>query len=174
MKQITLPPLFYVLRHGATDWNDQGLIIGSQDIPLNEKGRARVCKAEKLLRNIEISCVISSPLLRAQESADLIGLPFDIDDRLQEADFGVLEGKPKVVDQLRAWKASTDFQAFKEKVLSAFDARQESTLFITHGHVLEVLLESLGLSWSNVSTRSTKGRPLRFQNKEGAWQVEFL
>jgi broad specificity phosphatase PhoE len=36
--------------------------------------------------------VVSSPLLRARQTADALGLPYDIDDRWQELDYGVHDG----------------------------------------------------------------------------------
>lgn len=37
----TAERLLYVVRHGATDWNQSGRIQGHMDIPLNETGRAQ-------------------------------------------------------------------------------------------------------------------------------------
>lgn len=174
MNQISLPPLFYVLRHGATDWNDQGLLLGSQDIPMNEKGRRRIEKAAQLLKTVPIAKVISSPLLRAQETADILGFPFEIDERLREAHLGEREGEPKTQEKLFAWQKCEEYRAFEERALSAFENCEPSTLFVTHGNVLEALLRHLGLSWDDVSERSTKGRPLKFEKKAQRWKVEFL
>jgi len=38
---ISTERLMYIVRHGATDWNQSGRIQGHRDIPLNETGRAQ-------------------------------------------------------------------------------------------------------------------------------------
>lgn len=174
MNQISLPPLFYVLRHAHTDWNDQGLLMGCHDIPLNEKGRRRAQEASEILANVKVAQVISSPLMRAQATADIIGKPFKLDDRLKEAAFGEMEGHLKSIQKMKAWRDTEGFEIFKRTVLEGFDGAMEATLFITHGHVIEVLLEHIGLAWEDVSDRSTKGRPLKFERKGLGWMVSFL
>lgn len=71
MNKILLKP-FYFLRHGETDWNLEHKAMGSQDIPLNNRGLSQVLNAVKLLKNESIGTIVSSPLLRARKTADII------------------------------------------------------------------------------------------------------
>jgi len=87
------------LRHGQTDWNAQGRIQSSTDIPLNETGRAQAREraAELLSHQPPVEIIYASPLKRAKETAEIIqsalGVPLYLDERLVERDFGSLEGK---------------------------------------------------------------------------------
>jgi uncharacterized phosphatase len=90
-------------RHGETAWNANGLIQGSQDIQLNENGRAQARRLGSQLRGKHIVKIYSSPLSRARETAEIIkaaledGLARDIpllpDPVLAERGFGPLEGR---------------------------------------------------------------------------------
>lgn len=87
------------LRHGPTAWNQAGLIQGRCDIPL-------LAEAELNLRTYSLpdewraaSC-ITSPLMRARQTAAALGLSFNTDNRVQEMDWGVYEGQ--TLTQLRA------------------------------------------------------------------------
>jgi uncharacterized phosphatase len=86
-----------LIRHGQTDWNAEGLLQGSSDIPLNDTGRQQARDALMTLRSKPWDAVVSSPLLRARETAALIaaglGIPLgDAYPGLAERDYGVLEG----------------------------------------------------------------------------------
>lgn len=61
----------YLLRHGETDWNREGLLQGHTDIPLNEGGRKQVHDTVQKLAGtgVKIDLIVSSPLQRACESA---------------------------------------------------------------------------------------------------------
>ena len=63
----------YLLRHGETDWNKEGRIQGHTDIPLNQNGRLQIAQTAAGLAAIcpDIDLIISSPLLRARESAQI-------------------------------------------------------------------------------------------------------
>jgi len=65
--------LLYLVRHGQTDWNLQRRIQGSTDIPLNDTGREQAARAGRLLARRHWDVLASSPLVRAYETAEIIG-----------------------------------------------------------------------------------------------------
>ena len=83
------------VRHGQTDDNARGLIQGRNDPPLNDNGLAQAERIAEILSHQDVSCIISSPLKRALQTADIIsqktGLVIELDDRLVERDFGLLQ-----------------------------------------------------------------------------------
>lgn len=86
----------YMIRHGETAWNKQRKLQGHADIPLNENGCALAEVTGKALADIKFDYVISSPLKRAVETAELVlngrKLPIQTDERIQEIGFGEYEG----------------------------------------------------------------------------------
>ena len=87
------------IRHGQTDWNKEGRLQGSSDIPLNDTGRAQAQAAEQMLAAWNWDAVVSSPLSRARETAQIVadglGLPLGpAYAELVERDYGPLEGMP--------------------------------------------------------------------------------
>ena len=99
------PPRFplYLIRHGETDWNRQGRLQGSQDIPLNELGRAQAAEAAKRLARLRPDFAsldyVASPMLRARETMSIIRDALSLgtedvrlDPRLREITFGAWEG----------------------------------------------------------------------------------
>lgn len=90
------------IRHGQTDWNREGLLQGSSDIPLNDTGRAQAEDALMTLRSRPWDAVVSSPLRRARETAQIIadglGIPLgEAYPELVERDYGPLEGTSSAV-----------------------------------------------------------------------------
>lgn len=96
--------MFYVLRHGQTDWNAQLRLQGSTDIPLNETGRQQARTAARFLRDQGITQILASPLVRAYETASLVAetlqVPILTDPRLTERHFGLFEGM--TIDEVNA------------------------------------------------------------------------
>jgi probable phosphoglycerate mutase len=87
------------LRHGPTDWNAAGRIQGHTDIALSAEGAVKMA-ALRLPRSIAASRTFVSPLLRARETARLLGLSGEIaDPRLMEQHWGEWEGltRPQII-----------------------------------------------------------------------------
>src|SRR5438270_13772131 len=59
------------MRHGETPWNREGRVMGRQPVELDEIGRAQIESAVPLARSLELSLVVSSPLVRARQSAEI-------------------------------------------------------------------------------------------------------
>lgn len=88
---------FAFIRHGQTDWNRDDKLQGSSDIPLNELGRRQASDAAALLADSGWQLVVSSPLLRARETAEIIAGELGIElgpsyPDFVERDYGPLEG----------------------------------------------------------------------------------
>jgi broad specificity phosphatase PhoE len=67
--------IFYLIRHGETDWNLSGRWQGHADVPLNEIGRAQARRLADRLRdeNVNFDAIYSSDLQRAWETAGVVG-----------------------------------------------------------------------------------------------------
>ena len=61
-----------LVRHGETDWNRHARLQGSTDLPLSQTGRAQGLAVSKRLSREKIDVLVSSPLLRAAETARMI------------------------------------------------------------------------------------------------------
>ena len=80
------------IRHGPTEWNEQGRIQGRIDMPLSAAGKAKMAGLRPPA-GFETARVFVSPLLRARQTAELLGLAdVTIDARLSEHDWGEWEG----------------------------------------------------------------------------------
>lgn len=88
--------LLYVLRHGVTQWNKLKKVQGAMDIPLAPEGIELAKKTGEALKDVHFDICFTSPLTRAKQTARYVlrdrDIPFIEDKRIQEIDFGVLEG----------------------------------------------------------------------------------
>ena len=62
----------YLVRHGETDWNNNGRFQGHINISLNEEGKIQAQKAYERLKTIDFDLIYSSDLERAAETARII------------------------------------------------------------------------------------------------------
>lgn len=88
--------MLILVRHGRTASNAAGLLLGRADPPIDEVGREQVQAVA--VRLGAISRVVSSPLQRATQTADMIasvtGAEIVLDERWIELDYGDYDGLP--------------------------------------------------------------------------------
>lgn len=86
----------FFFRHGETDWNKNGLVQGASDIPLNESGAQQAAELAAILATRSVETILSSDLIRAQQTADAIsaklGIPVTFSAHLRETNYGEAEG----------------------------------------------------------------------------------
>jgi broad specificity phosphatase PhoE len=151
-------------RHGETDDNRPPLRFqGRLDTPLNSTGRRQAHALAQRLDGEVISALWSSDLVRARETAEIIGGALGlgapaIDARLSEGDRGEWEGRlMRDVERAeparyRAWRAAGEAFRFpggeslleqQERVFAALDdirADGPPALAVCHGGCLRVVL----------------------------------
>lgn len=116
----------YVVRHGQTDNNLNGIIQGISNTPLNDYGRKQANELKEELNDISFDLILSSPLQRAKETAEIINnnkTKIIIDNRLIERNTGDFEGKKyNTYNHEKSWdyKLNTDLGANIERVQSIF------------------------------------------------------
>ena len=92
-----------LIRPCSTDFDEQGRIQGTLDIPLNAQGSASASQLAADLRPLEISLIYSSPCQAAWQTAAAIGEALDVKvkkiDSWQNVDHGLWQGM--LVDDLR-------------------------------------------------------------------------
>lgn len=144
-----------IVRHGQTEWNRQQRIQGSTDIPLNSIGRAQAAEAGVRLRERDWDLVVSSPLVRAEETARIIAgelcLPRPlVDPNMTERHHGEMEGltfterQKRFPDGVPVPGLETRQQVL-DRVLPALARLAEnyegqSLLVISHGGIIGTLL----------------------------------
>ncbi len=89
--------VFYIVRHGQTDWNKEGRRQGHADITLNEQGISEAQALAQTLKHISFDLIYSSDLQRAYKTAALVinqdHLVVEKERALRECHYGRLEGK---------------------------------------------------------------------------------
>lgn len=158
MTGLALKP-FYFLRHDQTDWNLQHRAMGSQDVPLNDLGISQALNVSELLKNETIATIVSSPLLRARKTADIIAeqikAPVIEITELQEACWGEKEGQLKGNglwinswrngEDIKGAEGYADFSSRIKRGLEKALQNNDPVLIVSHGGVYWVVQEILGL-----------------------------
>ncbi len=86
----------YLIRHGMTGDNLNGVLQGSRDVPLGEAGIEQAKCLRTRFQSVKLDALYASPLLRAYETAKILGGPHGLtpvaDQGLAEANCGLMEG----------------------------------------------------------------------------------
>lgn len=143
-------PELVLIRHGETEWSKSGQHTGRTDLPLTDVGRQEARNIAAAVAEIDFNHAYASPLQRAWETAELIGLSPVRDDGLLEWDYGVYEGVTTketrtTIPEWSVWtheiiggESVDDVGARADAVIERV-ARLEGRIgIIAHGHFLRV------------------------------------
>ncbi|UBU11129.1 histidine phosphatase family protein [Nonomuraea gerenzanensis] len=152
------------LRHGQTLWNVEQRFQGHSDIPLDETGVAQAARAASLLASLRPTMIVSSDLMRANDTAlalgRLVGLDVAIDKDFRERGGGQWEGLTREEiaarwpEEYAAWEAPdgepvTDVAARVATAMRRWAARVDDDgllVVVSHGAALRLgICELLGL-----------------------------
>ncbi|MDI3242215.1 histidine phosphatase family protein [Arthrobacter sp. AL08] len=178
---------FALIRHGQTDWNAQRRLQGATDIPLNDVGRGQARDAVAVVSGYKWDAVVSSPLSRAAETAELIagGLGLAVDrhvPELAERSFGDAEGLQDG-PELEALRipggfrgAETEDQAARRGLLAletlAEEFRGGRILVVAHGTLIRLSLNrAIGRQLERINNAALN---LAHHHPADGWQLEYL
>lgn len=163
-----------LIRHGETEWSQNGRHTGMTDLPLLEKGRIQVQLMAPLLREMHFKKVFTSPLRRAMESCEIAGFMSraEIDPDLVEWNYGDYEGLTyqEITAKNPGWtiftkgapggESPTQIGERADRVLAKINHIEGNVALFSSGHFLRVLaarwrhlpaLEGRGLALSPAS-----------------------
>jgi probable phosphoglycerate mutase len=145
-------PDVWLVRHGQTDWSASGRHTGRTDIELTPEGEQQAKALIPVLAGVDFDLVLCSPLRRARRTAELAGLdPVEVDDDLQEWDYGDLEGltTPEIQERIPSWsiwegpwpggETATDVSARADRVITRVRAQGGRVALVGHGHFSRVI-----------------------------------
>ena len=157
----------FLIRHGRSVWNADHRIQGQADPPLDGVGREQARRLAERLREDAPVTLYTSPLQRAQETAEIVGealgVPVVPDERLKEYDVGEITGltwaqiEERYPEVARLWgEASESLEIpgeegnapFRARVAAVFDEigsrHAEGTAgVVAHGGTLGIYLNHL-------------------------------
>jgi probable phosphoglycerate mutase len=149
---------FYFLRHGETDYNLAGRMMGVLDIPLNATGRAQAERARAAVHAVGFKSIAASPLARAWETAAIVndGLSLKMTPvpDLREVDVGSFEGAsdPTFMRRWHEGEAIERCETFKDftdrigRGLASALALDHPVLVVAHGGVFRAIEKLLGFA----------------------------
>lgn len=182
---------YALIRHGQTDWNRDDRMQGSSDIPLNDLGRDQAREAAGVLiaQQAEVlggrtwDVIVSSPLSRARETAEIIAELLGIElgpayPEFAERDYGPHEGD-NATDCIRRYpdRDYPDSEPLEHVVqrgragleLVARDFPDANVVIVCHGTIIRYTLASLvghavdGIRNGTISTVQ--------REPDGSWDV---
>lgn len=167
-----------LLRHAQSTWNAEGRWQGHADPPLSAEGKQTAKAAAPQYSHI--SRVVSSPLLRATETAEIIAESSGTSHvathpGLTERDLGEWTGltRSEVEEKWpgylsgHKWPESAETtEAFRKRVLEAIHSIagkfEEDVLVVAHAGVIITLEQSLGVPWRRIGNLC--GRAIAYDN----------
>lgn len=145
----------FVIRHGITNSNKLNIFNGHYDEDLNEIGIQQIEQISEKITRETIDLIISSPLLRAKHTSDIISdnkIPIIFDERLIERDMGELTQQSKKLVDERLWNYYQTLNFKNLETISSIYSRitqlideikikysNKNILLVTHAFVIRAI-----------------------------------
>ncbi|NTU98393.1 histidine phosphatase family protein [Candidatus Falkowbacteria bacterium] len=140
-----------VVRHGETEENLKGIIMGHDQGTLTALGYEQAKKAARALEKEKIDAVFTSDLARAAETAKIIAAfhteaPFFATEKLRERDYGAIQGMNKAdVDWEKCENELESLHQVQSRAVELIDAvwqdyPQGQILAVSHGAAMRALV----------------------------------
>lgn len=170
-----------LVRHGQTDYNRDRRLQGTSDIPLNATGIEQAQTAARLLADEHWDAVVSSPMLRAAVTADIIArhLGLDVIGRypsLGERGYGEAEGLTKEQANERfgkQWPGKESFEHLQRRAVEAIDAVAAehpvgALVIVTHGTFIRAFADHV----TGIATDTPdNAHSVRFAGSPADWSL---
>jgi broad specificity phosphatase PhoE len=162
--------IFYIVRHGETDWNKKRIVQGQTETLLTELGLKQAEEVAKLLKKIQFDFAFSSDLFRSKKTTEIIALEHNLEVQssklLREKRMGKLQGQPSHVliahtelanalnmEERKKHRVASDAESDQEVIDRVFTFIRETALAYpgkkilvgTHGGVMRLILIELGI-----------------------------
>ncbi|MDR3653816.1 MAG: histidine phosphatase family protein [Paludibacter sp.] len=187
-ESISSTTVICIIRHGETDWNSSGRLQGHEDIELNELGRKQAIETSRYFETETWDIVISSPLKRAFETAQIIAkrllIPkVHIVEEIIERSYGEASGLLPEERRSRfpegVIPGQEDFEHLRQRAMIGLnkivsDFQGKKIIVVSHGGLTNSILYSLSNGeFGSFKTRLKNGciNKIKFQNN--MWTVEF-
>ena len=147
-----------LFRHGQTDWNIDLRLQGTADIPMNQTGLEQVKRAADLIAEQSWDLILSSPLGRAQHSAEIIANRLGIGEvrtepLLLERAFGIGEGMDYKtwqeqfahLDQIPGAESADQVAVRARELLTHIETEHSKSrvLAVSHGALIRFVLSEV-------------------------------
>lgn len=155
----------YLVRHGETDANHNGILQGWSDFPLGKDGLAQAESLRQRAKNVHLNAIYISDLVRTRQTAEPLAKERNLTPvvlpGLREISFGRWEGRyyadmekedPELLKKLFREPTTTDIgqsetvEASQRRVWKAFRQIEDAmvdgqaVLVVSHGGILRTLL----------------------------------
>jgi broad specificity phosphatase PhoE len=165
----------YLVRHGRTHLNAEGVLRGHLDVPLDDQGHHQAQRLGQTFSAAKVEAVITSPLLRARETAATIAAttraPLTIEPRLIDRDYCQRAGHPESTlrERYGSIDAAPDIEAldaFTDRIVAALNDvtkrfAGQRVIVVAHDAVNRHLLASL--------VPAMGGHPAAITQRPGCW-----
>jgi uncharacterized phosphatase len=177
-----------IIRHGETDWNSLGKLQGQEDTELNDLGRNQAMQTARYFETEHWDIIVSSPLKRAYETAQIIASQLSIPDiyvvdEIKERSYGAASGLLPEERRNRFPDGiipdQENFEILRQramvglnKIANKFPGKR--IIVVSHGGLINSILYTISNGeFGSFKTRLKNASINKIELKNNIWSVEF-